>query len=205
MKGAKSELLIYDPAVTDPAMARILDERCKAGVRVRILGRLSRRVSGAEVCPLFMRLHSRTIIRDGENVFLGSQSLRTTELDARREVGLIFHEPKITARLTEVFEEDWKESGKVKEEKSKGQDDGIETEEATPSSRKVAKKVAKTVAKVLPAVTPVLQVVVRELAGPETEVDVDPDELEATVKEAVKSAIQEVVADAVEQASREPE
>jgi hypothetical protein len=42
--------------------------------------------------------------------------------------------------------------------------------------------------------------VVRELAGPETEVDIDAKELEATVKDAVKSAIQEAVAVAVEEA-----
>ena len=34
-----------------------------------------------------MRLHTRTIIRDGAQAFIGSQSLRGHELDARREVG----------------------------------------------------------------------------------------------------------------------
>ena len=43
IKGAKTDLLIYDPAVTDPAMGRILDERAKAGVRIRLLGRLSQK------------------------------------------------------------------------------------------------------------------------------------------------------------------
>ena len=67
-----------------------------------------------------MRLHTRMMVRDGEDVFLGSQSLRTAELDARREVGLIFHDPKIAARLIETFEDDWKESqnGKAKLEKT---------------------------------------------------------------------------------------
>jgi phosphatidylserine/phosphatidylglycerophosphate/cardiolipin synthase-like enzyme len=139
------------------------------------------------------------MVRDREEVFLGSQSLRTAELDARREVGLIFHEPKITARLVEVFEDDWKESSKEK-------DAGAEVTAANPPVRKVAKRVAKTVARVLPPVAPVLEVVVRELAGPETEVDVDPEQLEATVKDAVKTAIQEAVASAVKDAtSRAPE
>jgi len=199
IKEAKSELLIYDPAVADPAIARILSERCKAGVQVKVLGRLSRKVPGAEVSKLYIRLHTRMIVRDREEVFLGSQSLRTAELDARREVGLIFHEPKITARLIDVFEDDWKES-------SKGQDESAEMTAANPPVRKVAKRVAKTVAKVLPPVAPVLEVVVRELAGPKTEVDVDPEELEATVKDAVKTAIQEAVASAVKEAtSRAPE
>ena len=55
----------------------------------------------------------------------------------------------------------------------------------------------------LPPVAPVLEVVVRELAGTETEVDLNPEELEATVKDAVKNAIREVVAGAVEQAAKE--
>ena len=84
IKGAKEELLIWDPALTDPAMVRLLSDRSKAGVKVRVLGKLSKRVVGAETHPLFMRLHTRTIIRDGGKIFLGSQSLRTEELDARR-------------------------------------------------------------------------------------------------------------------------
>jgi len=115
IKGAKSELLIYDPAVADPAICRVLEERSKAGVKIRIIGKLSRRVSGAETHQLYMRLHTRTMVRDGEDVFMGSQSLRTAELDARREVGLIFQDAKLTARLMETFEEDWKESRKAAE------------------------------------------------------------------------------------------
>ena len=38
IKGAKKELLIYDPAVSDPAMIRLLQERAKAGVEIRLLG-----------------------------------------------------------------------------------------------------------------------------------------------------------------------
>jgi cardiolipin synthase A/B len=199
IKEAKTELLIYDPAIADPALARVLSERCKAGVRIKVLGRLSRKVPGAEVHKLYIRLHTRMIVRDREDAFLGSQSLRTAELDARREVGLIFHEPKITARLVEVFEDDWKESSKAK-------DEAAEVNEANPPVRKVAKRVAKSVTDGMPPVAPVLEVVVRELAGPKTEVDINPEELEATVRDAVKNAIQEVVASAVKDAtSRAPE
>lgn len=199
IKAAKEELLIYDPAVADPAICRLLEERAKAGVRVRLQGRLMRKVHGIEAHKLYFRLHTRMMVRDGSDVFMGSQSLRTAELDARREVGLIFHEPKITPRLIEVFEDDWTKS--VGEKDSESADAAAEP----PPARKVAKKVAKTVVKVLPPVTPVLEVVVRELAGADTEVDINPDELEATVKEAVKSAIQEAVAVAVEEAAKNPE
>jgi hypothetical protein len=199
IKEAKTELLIYDPAIADPAIARILTERSKAGVQIKVLGRLSRKVPGAEAHKLYIRLHTRMIVRDQADVFLGSQSLRTAELDARREVGLIFHEPKITTRLIEVFEDDWKES-------SKARDEAAEMNEANPPVRKVAKRVAKSVTDGMPPVAPVLEVVVRELAGPKTEVDIDPEELESTVKDAVKDAIQEAVASAVKEAtSRAPD
>lgn len=53
------------------------------------------------------RLHVRSMIRDGDTGFVGSQSLRALELDARREVGIITRDPKVVKRMTEVFEEDW--------------------------------------------------------------------------------------------------
>ena len=198
IKGAKKQLLIYDPEVADPAIIRLLQERSKAGVEIRILGRMSRKSVKLEVKELFMRLHARMIVRDGDDAFLGSQSLRTAELDARREVGLIFHEPKITARLIETFESDWKES-----QNAKALDQDAVTVEASPSSEKVGKKVAKAVVKDFPPVTPFLEVVVRELAGPKIAVDVNSEELEAAVKDAVKTAIKDAVADAVEQATPE--
>ncbi|HEU5022182.1 MAG TPA: phospholipase D-like domain-containing protein [Bryobacteraceae bacterium] len=198
IKGAKEELAIWDPALTDPAMSRILCERIKAGVKLRVLGRLSKRVTKAESRQLHMRLHTRTIIRDREMVFIGSQSLRTEELDARREVGLIFHDRRIAARLANLFEEDWNQAGKSREKKDKDKDRAAED---APPPRRVAKKVAKAVAKNIPPVAPVLEVVVREIAGASVEVPVDPDELESTVRDAVKEAVQEAVADAVEQAT----
>ena len=54
-----------------------------------------------------MRLHTRSIIRDGTWAFVGSQSLRALELDSRREVGIIFRDPKVVARLAKTFEDDW--------------------------------------------------------------------------------------------------
>jgi cardiolipin synthase len=199
IKGAKKQLLIYDPEVADPAVIRLLQDRSKAGVEIKILGRVSRKSAKLEVKPLFMRLHARVIVRDGEDAFLGSQSLRTAELDARREVGLIFHEPKITARLMETFECDWKES-----QNARATDQATVAVDAPPSSEKVGKKVAKAVVKDFPPVTPFLEVVVRELAGPKIDVEVNQEELEATVKEAVRNVIKDAVSDAIEQATSEP-
>src|SRR5476649_619852 len=36
-----------------------------------------------------------------------SQSLRTAELDARREVGLVLRDPPVVRKLIETFESDW--------------------------------------------------------------------------------------------------
>ena len=54
-----------------------------------------------------MRLHTRTIIRDRHQAFVGSQSLRKLELDSRREVGLIVRDPGVIRRLVATFELDW--------------------------------------------------------------------------------------------------
>src|SRR5204862_6212907 len=54
-----------------------------------------------------MRFHTRTILRDRREAFLGSQSLREPELDKRRELGMIVHDHEIVHSLVKVFESDW--------------------------------------------------------------------------------------------------
>jgi hypothetical protein len=54
-----------------------------------------------------MRFHTRTILRDRREAFLGSQSLREPELDKRRELGMIVHDHEIVHSLVKVFEGDW--------------------------------------------------------------------------------------------------
>lgn len=191
VKAAQRQLLIYDPKVADPAMIRLLEERAKAGIEIRIIGVLAKRSDKLPARKLGpMRLHTRAIIRDSRSVFLGSQSLRTAELDARREVGVIFSDPKIVARLIKLFHGDWKMS-----EQSSAPS---EKEEGAPAS-KVAKRVAEAVTKGLPPVAPVVEVTVKEMGGAQMDVQLNTEELEETVKDAVKSAVKEVVKDAVEE------
>ena len=86
---AKTQLLIYDPKVSDVRMIRLLKERAKAGVDVRIIGKVGRH--GRDLVHQKYpghRLHVRVIVRDGRRAFIGSQSLRALELDKRREVGV---------------------------------------------------------------------------------------------------------------------
>jgi phosphatidylserine/phosphatidylglycerophosphate/cardiolipin synthase-like enzyme len=106
--GAEKQLLIYDGKLTDPQMVRLLENRAKAGVEVKVIGAMNRRVKGVEVreLPLF-RLHAQAIIRDGKEVFFGSQSLRKVELDQRREVGLITDDADAVQSFLIIFEMDW--------------------------------------------------------------------------------------------------
>jgi hypothetical protein len=77
-------------------------------VDVRILGKAGKRATNLNTQKMpGLRLHVRAIIRDGEEAFIGSQSLRPLELDGRREVGLFCREPKVVKQLVEIFETDW--------------------------------------------------------------------------------------------------
>ncbi|HEX5107225.1 MAG TPA: phospholipase D-like domain-containing protein, partial [Vicinamibacterales bacterium] len=107
IRGAQKQLMIWDPKVSDPKMIRELQQRIKAGVDVRVIGKVAQRGRGirAEKSPI--RLHLRAMVRDGDTVFVGSQSLRALELDSRREVGLIARDPRVVRRIAEVFEADW--------------------------------------------------------------------------------------------------
>ncbi len=108
IKRAKKSLAIYDPKVTDPQMMRLLQQRAKAGVDVRVIGKIGKRATDVRVQKFpGKRLHVRAMIRDGDTGFVGSQSLRALELDARCEVGLITKDPKVVKRMIEVFEDDW--------------------------------------------------------------------------------------------------
>ena len=108
IKRAKKSIAIYDPELSDTQMLRLLNLKIKAGLDVRLIGKAGRRAGDLRVQKLAGgRLHVRAMIRDGDTVFVGSQSLRTLELDARREVGLIVRDPKVVKRMQEVFEDDW--------------------------------------------------------------------------------------------------
>jgi len=107
ISGATKQLLIYDPQVSDDAMLRLLTQRINAGVDVRVIGKVEAKWKVPFERYPGRRLHVRAIIRDGRRAFVGSQSLRTLELDERREVGLIVRAAPIVKEIQRVFEEDW--------------------------------------------------------------------------------------------------
>jgi cardiolipin synthase len=194
IEGAKKELLIYDMKIADRAMTRLLEERAKAGVAVRIIGKVTRKTSGLALRRLNgMRLHTRTIIRDGSQMFIGSQSLRELELDARREIGIILPDKKIIAGVTKVFESDW-ESGVAS-----AKDLSVEAPNATVA--KAAKKVAKSVAKDLPPVGPVVERVIREVTREDSDIELDHKDVQIAVRDAVRDAVKDAVQGVMKEAT----
>ncbi len=108
IKKTKKQLLIYDTKVSDRLMLRLLAERAKAGVDIRMFGKTGKGASGIVVRKLpDLRLHVRAIIRDGTAAFMGSQSLRKLELDGRREVGVIIRDSRVARQMQAVFDADW--------------------------------------------------------------------------------------------------
>lgn len=190
LKGAKSELLIYDVDVSDKEMLRLLEDRCQAGVNVQIIGHVA---SGKRIMARSlrkMRLHTRVIIRDGKQAFLGSQSLRKLELDARREIGMVVNNPKVVSSMMTIFHDDWKASIPNDERKAKKQISAL----ADRASRKVAKEVAK---KIRPE--PVVKHVVKAIQA-EAKIAVDPAEAVAVVEGTLKKAVRKAAAKIVEEA-----
>ena len=119
IKGARKQLLIYDPNVCDDAMLRIITERIKAGVTVKIIGAVEAKwnVHGERFAG--KRLHVRAIIRDGQRAFIGSQSLRRLELENRREVGVIITDETVVRQLQQFFELDWSKTDSGRREAKK--------------------------------------------------------------------------------------
>ncbi len=202
LKGAKKELLIYDPEISDPAMIRILEARARAGVTVRVIGKVKGRNHALpEPKAMPMRLHTRSIVRDGSWAFVGSQSLRALELDARREVGVLFRDAKAVGRLLKTFQQDWD----AKEAAARPQTLPGETEEQErASAAKVATKVARAVVEDLAPVKQVLNMTVKELSGDAADLKLDHPRVEASVRQAVKDAVKQVVRDFVEEATESP-
>lgn len=189
IRGAKKSLVVYDVEIADASMIRLLEERARAGVDVRIIGafggknKAASRLQVRELAAL--RLHTRLMVRDHRRVFLGSQSLRRTELDARREIGAIVDDHKAAAAIEKIFEHDWEQAASAK---------AIAVPDLT--GRRALKKVAKAITKSLPP-APALATAIREEFQQQTNGKVDRRAVEIAVKGAVKEAVKDAVKKAV--------
>ena len=191
IRKAKKELLIYDPKIADAEMLRALGERMKAGVEIKVIGRVSKQNPGLEVRNLArMRLHTRTIIRDRRQAFVGSQSLRMAELDSRREVGVIVREPKVVNGLIKTFETDWAMSAVGENQQSE-------------ANLKDIKKGVKELVKELSPLNPIVKEALKEAVSEAGSATLNMQEVKETVKEAVKEAVQERVDELVKESLEE--
>ena len=197
IQGAKKRLLVYEMKISDRDFVKLLNDKMSDGIEVRVLSRASAKGGSIPVRRLASRLHLRAILRDGDSAFVGSQSLRKLELEARREVGLIIHDKSVVKEMEETFDKDWKKSEPVIEE------DAISSALAVP-----AKKVAKAVAKQV-AVKPVIEQVLDKVLEVHDNANFEPEEVADTIREAfrdeVHGAVMNALRELVVQASQEPE
>jgi cardiolipin synthase A/B len=188
IKKAKTQLWIYDPKIADKQILKLLEERAKAGVDIKIIGSLGVR-SNLQVTPLTsMRLHTRTIIRDGRQAFVGSQSLRQPELDSRREIGMIVGDPKVVKTLLATFESDWVATG-FDETRETVQ---ANTAEAEPQP---TAKATKALAKEMPPLKSTLKKAIKQAVTKAGQDSLAHGNLKSTVKSIVKTAMKEAVAE----------
>jgi len=186
---AKKELFLYDPKIADTEVLSALNERAKKGVDVRIIGSVGRKCPHLKVRPLGgFRLHTRTIIRDRREAFVGSQSLRKAELDSRREVGLIVRDSKVVSGLVKTFEADW------------GAKEAAETVQTTPQA---LKKNLKEMVEKLSPLNPLVKEAVKEVVSKKGSPGLNKTDVKETVEKAVKEAVRERVQEMLEESAED--
>jgi phosphatidylserine/phosphatidylglycerophosphate/cardiolipin synthase-like enzyme len=199
LKRAKKELLIYDPKISDKEMLGILQEQAKAGVEIKVIGSVDghapfdvQKLNGS-------RLHTRTIIRDRRQAFVGSQSLRTAELDARREVGLIIDDAKSVAILIGIFEADWASACEQNASDSAKDSETCKDNSSTISAKeeeKTLQALAKEMDPLAATVKNAVRIAVAKAGDEMLHDDGVTDAMKKVVKQAVKEAVKEAVQDA---------
>ena len=176
---AKKELLIYDPKIADTEVLHALNAQAKQGVDVRVIGSIGRHNAHLKVRPLSgFRLHTRAIVCDRREAFVGSQSLRKAELDSRREVGVIVRDSKVVSGVVNTFEADW------------GAKETAETIQDTPQ---VLKKNLKDMVEKLSPLNPLVKEAVQEVVSKKGNTDLNKADVKETVEKAVKEAVRERV------------
>ena len=193
--GTKRRLLIYEMKISDPDFVKLLNKTISSGAEVRVLSRASAKNGAIPVRRLPSRLHLRAMLRDGNTAFVGSQSLRKLELEARREIGVVFRDKKTVRQMESIFEKDWKSSEPI-----------VEDTRLVSALIVPAKKVAKEVAKQI-AIKPVVEQVIEKVIDPKDPTPFEPDEVAQAVREAfreeVQGAVQEALKEVVATAAKE--
>lgn len=180
IRGAKKQVLLYEMKISDPDFVQLLVEKMSAGVDVRVIGRAGNSGSALTVRKLPFRLHARAILRDGKEAFLGSQSLRKLELEARREIGVVIRDVKTVRDMIDIFEKDWSRSAPVV----------LSSMDAVLDAP--AKRVAKEMVKHL-HVGSVVEQVLEKVMDRNSDVPFEPEEVAMTVREALRDEVHDAV------------
>jgi cardiolipin synthase A/B len=189
LRRAKKQLLIYDPKISDKEMLGILRARSKAGVEIRVIGQIDADFGGQATKLRPMRLHTRTIIRDRRQAFIGSQSLRAPELDRRRELGLIIRDAKTVKKLADTFEADWTRST------AESKECPSEEHKPVPADEEEVKDTAELLIEELDPLTATLKRTVKRVVLGAGEEALEEKEVKATVKKVVKKAVKEAISE----------
>jgi len=200
LKRAKKQLLIYDPKISDKEMLRILQERAKAGVEIKVIGQVAGRVLFDVQKLAGTRLHTRMIIRDGRQAFVGSQSLRAAELDSRRELGLIVQDVKAVKKLIDTFESDWVLTNAKKAPAPTPKETQAPTDEPAAASEKEVEKAVQVFTKELDPLADSVKKAVRKAVAKAGEDVLNDKDVKDTMKKVVKKAVKEAVKEAVQDA-----
>jgi cardiolipin synthase len=192
IKQARKQLLIYDPDIADKQFMRLLEEHAKAGLDIKIIGKMAAHSANLAVAKLTsMRLHTRTIIRDGRQAFVGSQSLRPMELDSRREIGIIFRDSKVVKALLTTFQEDWASTGFDETRNA------VRTDTVAPPE--ITTKATRALAKEMPPLRTTLKKAIKQAVAKAGQEALTNGEMKSTVKDAVKRAVKEAVKEIVQE------
>lgn len=193
IKQARKQLLIYDPKIADREIMRLLEDHAKAGLDIKIIGSIAARSANLPVAPLTsMRLHTRTIIRDGRQAFVGSQSLRQSELDLRREIGIIVRDPKVVHTLLATFAKDWESTGFDEAR------DAVKTDTAPPQPETTAQAI-RVLAKEMPPLRTTLKKAIKQAVTKAGQEALAYGDMKSTLKDAVKRAVKEAVNEMVQE------
>ena len=200
LKRAKKQLLIYDPNISDKEMLRILQERAKSGVEIRVIGQVAGRVPFEVQKLAGTRLHTRTIIRDGRQAFIGSQSLRSAELDSRRELGLIVKDPKAVKKMIDTFQSDWTLMLSKKLPALTNKEIKEPPVEPSAPSEKAVEKAVQVFTKELDPLASSVKKAVRKAVATAGEDVLNDEGVKDTMKKVVKKAVKKAVKEAVQEA-----
>lgn len=187
IEGAKKQLLMYEMKISDPEFVKLLNEKISEGLDVRVIGQGSVRGRSLPIRIMPTRLHARAILRDGTSAFLGSQSLRKLELEARREIGIIFHDKSVVKKMVSIFDTDWRNSAPA-----------LVVDPAISMLEAPARKVAKVVARRLD-VDAKIEKVLDEAIDAGKEVPFEAEEVAETVRVAVREEVRDAVVQAVQE------